>query len=82
MTPEEAKDFYEDDRDPREVFARFDTGPHVVTGYARGGIVVRAPKGSDEVPFPVAKCRYAELAVAAQIRRGLDYIRATYGEAQ
>lgn len=26
MTPEEAANFYEDDEDPREVFARFDAG--------------------------------------------------------
>lgn len=80
MTPEEAASFYEDDEDPREIFARFDAGPHVVTGrYARGGIVARASEGSDEVPFPVGRCLYAELAVTAQIRRGLDYIRSTYG---
>jgi hypothetical protein len=31
VTPEEARDFYEDDEDPAAVFARFDAGPHVVT---------------------------------------------------
>jgi hypothetical protein len=80
VTPDEAAGFYEDDEDPAEVFARFDAGAHVVTGrYARGGIVARVPGGSDEVPFPVGGCRYAEIAVAAQIRQSLDYITATYG---
>jgi hypothetical protein len=31
MTPEEAENFYEEDEDPREVFAWFDAGPHGVT---------------------------------------------------
>jgi hypothetical protein len=31
MTPEEAAAFCEDDEDPREIFARFDAAPHVVT---------------------------------------------------
>jgi len=26
VTPEEARDFYEDDEDPREIFARYDAG--------------------------------------------------------
>ena len=40
MTPDAAAAFYEDDQDPAEVFARFDAGPHVVTGpswYGNGG---------------------------------------------
>ena len=31
MTPEEAEGFYEDDEDPAVVFAKFDSGSHVVT---------------------------------------------------
>jgi hypothetical protein len=31
MTPEEAENFYEEDEDPREVFAWFDAGPHGIT---------------------------------------------------
>lgn len=83
MTPEEAKDFREDDEDPREVFARFGAGPHVVTrrsgggmaGYARGGVIASPPSGSDQVPFPDGGCLYGHVVWA------WHYIASRYGEA-
>lgn len=69
MTPGEAEGFYEDDEDPREVFARFDAGPHCVTvrpGYSAGGYLPpdAAHDGTD---------------AAEQVRQCRDYIRKTYG---
>jgi hypothetical protein len=37
MTPDEANSFYEEDEDPKKIFAKFDAGPTSVTrapGYA------------------------------------------------
>jgi hypothetical protein len=71
MTPEEAANFCEDDEDPREVFARFDAGPHVVTGqawYEAGGTL----------PLALTAVRNGT-GTAERVRRGLDYIKATYG---
>jgi hypothetical protein len=31
MTPDEANRFYEDDEDPKKIFAKFDAGPKSVT---------------------------------------------------
>lgn len=31
MTPEEAEHFYEDDEDPRKIFAAYDAGPKGIT---------------------------------------------------
>ena len=44
MTPDEAKRFYEEDEDPKKIFAKFDAGPKSVTtapGYAE-----QAPAGN------------------------------------
>lgn len=81
MTPGEAASFYEDDEDPAEIFARFDAGPHVVTGrpgggmagYARGGVIAPPPEGSDQVPFPAGDCFYGHVLWARH------YIASRYG---
>ncbi|MEU6174591.1 hypothetical protein ABZ832_22090 [Streptantibioticus parmotrematis] len=34
MNPRQAREFYEEDEDPNEVFAAFDSSPHGLTGQA------------------------------------------------
>ncbi len=46
MTPEEAKDFHEDDEDPQKVFAAFDAGPRGVTARPAG---VQQPTSAEMV---------------------------------
>lgn len=73
MTPEEATVFYEDDEDPREVFARFDArrGMHV----APRQIPVTLMQPATDAGHPVEP----PSDIAGQVRQGLDYIRSTYG---
>lgn len=49
MTPDEAAAFHEDDEDPREVFARFDAGPHVVTARPGYSAVKQVRHGLDYI---------------------------------
>lgn len=80
MTPDEAGSFYEDDEDPAEVFAKFDAGPHVVTGrsagmpgYALGGVVAPPAGGSDAVPLQAGDYLYGHVLWARH------YIASRYG---
>ena len=75
MTPEEAKDFYEDDEDPREIFARFDGRPGMYLDPRQVPVSLKEPAMDAGHP-PDPPCDVAE-----QVRRGLDYIRSTYGGA-
>ncbi len=65
MTPEEAANFYEEDEDPREVFAWFAAGPHGVT--ARPALVtahqagVQQPVAAEVVSRVVASGLYGRL---------------------
>jgi len=47
MTPDEAANFYEEDEDPREVFAWFDAAPH---GLTRRPTVVTAQEAAVQEP--------------------------------
>jgi len=44
MTPDEANRFYEEDEDPKKIFAKFDTGPKSVT--TAPGYAGQAPAGN------------------------------------
>lgn len=73
MTPEEAASFYEDDEDPREVFARFDGRPGTYLDPRQVPVSLKEPATDAGQPAEPPG------DVAEQVRRGLDYIRTTYG---
>jgi hypothetical protein len=58
MTPDEAATFYEEDEDPREIFAKFDAAPKIVT--ARPIYAGRVPASSAPV-YVQARGLYREL---------------------
>jgi hypothetical protein len=58
MTPDEAANFYEEDEDPREIFARFDAAAKIVT--ARPPHVGQVPATSSSI-YIQARSLYAEL---------------------
>lgn len=58
MTPDEAASFYEEDEDPQEIFARFDSAAKIVTARPlQGGQV---PVTSSSI-YVQARSLYAEL---------------------
>jgi hypothetical protein len=58
MTPEEAENFYEEDEDPREVFAWFDAGPDGVTARPAG---VQEPSSTVALERVVASGLYSHI---------------------
>ena len=62
MTPEEAESFYEEDEDPREVFAWFDAGPHGVTA---------RPAAVQQPPAPEVILRVLASGLYGNLRRDL-----------
>jgi hypothetical protein len=66
VTPEEAAAFYEDDEDPREVFAKFDGRPGTYFDPRQLPASLKEPATDAGQP-------------AERVRQGLDYIRTTYG---
>lgn len=63
MTPDEAASFYEEDEDPREVFAWFDAGPHGVTArpVTATSAAVQQPVAVEVVSRVVASGLYGHL---------------------
>jgi hypothetical protein len=58
MTPDEAASFYEEDEDPRKIFARFDAAPKIVT--TRPSYAKRVPDSSAPI-YVQARGLYIEL---------------------
>ncbi|HUA27776.1 MAG TPA: hypothetical protein VMC03_02740 [Streptosporangiaceae bacterium] len=58
MTPEEAANFYEEDEDPREVFAWFDAESHGVTARPAA---IQQPSSAEEVARVVASGLYSRI---------------------
>jgi hypothetical protein len=58
MTPDEASSFYEEDEDPKEIFAKFDAGPRSVT--TAPGYAGQAPASNESI-YVQATGLYREL---------------------
>lgn len=69
MTPEEAANFYEEDEDPREVFAWFDAGQHGVT--ARPAAVIAHPAAVQQAVAAEVVSRVISSGLYGHLRREL-----------